>query len=99
MLLMLAANMAGDDLYLVPLAYFALVVCTYEISGGHLNPAITLGVYIQQKRYTHNLLFMIFIMVAQTVGAILALGLGFCLRVTVSDEGSSEKYLVPNVYG
>ena len=64
MLLMLAANMAGPDLYLVPLAYFSLIVCTYEISGGHLNPAITLGVYIQQKRYTHNLLFMIFIMVA-----------------------------------
>lgn len=63
-LLMLAVNLAGDDTLVVSLTYFALIVCCYEVSGGHLNPAISIGVYIAEKRYSHNLLFMIVIIMA-----------------------------------
>ena len=49
MLLMLAANLAGDDKFVEPLAFFALIVCCYEVSGGHLNPAITTGVFIAER--------------------------------------------------
>jgi glycerol uptake facilitator-like aquaporin len=61
MLLMLAVNLAGNDEFVASLAFFAMIVCTYEVSGGHLNPAISAGVYIAEKAYVRNLLFLIFI--------------------------------------
>ena len=97
-LLMLSANMAGSELLVVPLTYFALIVCTYEVSGGLLNPAISVGVYIGEKKYVKHLLFMFFICIAQLVGALLALGLGYLLRVTIDDHVTDEKYLEPKVY-
>ena len=97
-LLMLAYNLAGDDLLVVPLTYFALIVCCYDTSGGYLNPAVTLGVFMAQKLYSKHLIFMIALMVAQSVGCLLALGLGYLLRVTIKVNGTDEKYLEPNVY-
>jgi len=63
-LLMLAVNLRGDDALAVPLAFFALVLCFYELSGGHLNPSISIGVYVSEKKYVHNLLYMIIIFIA-----------------------------------
>ena len=63
-LLMLSVNMAGTEIMVVPLTYFALIVCTYEVSGGLLNPAISVGVYIGEKKYVKHLLFMVFICIA-----------------------------------
>ena len=98
MLVMLAVNLAGDDTLVVPLTYFAMIVSSYELSGGLLNASVTLGVYVSTKRYVNNLLFMIFIIVMQTVGCLFALGLGYLLRVQMTDEASGNKYLEPNVY-
>ena len=84
-LLMLACNLAGDENLLVPLAYFALVTCFYEVSGGHFNPAVSIGVWISEKRYVHNLLFLISISLFQFLGALLALCIGYIMRVTVTD--------------
>lgn len=64
MLLMLAYNLQGADTFTVPLAFFALIVCCWELSGGHLNPSISLGVYISTKRYVNFMLYMVFIMAA-----------------------------------
>ena len=99
-LLMLACNLIEDaeENTLVPLAYFSLVMCFYEISGGHLNPAISIGVWLSEKRYVQNLVFMVFISVAQCLGAIAALGLGLMLRVSVTEATTGEKYLMPDAY-
>ena len=97
-LLMLSANMAGDELMVVPLTYFALIVCTYEVSGGLLNPAISVGVYIGEKKYVKHLLFMVFLSLAQMIGALTGLGLGYLLRVTIKGNQTDEQYLEPNVY-
>jgi len=61
MFLMLAVNLAGSDDLVASLAFFAIIVCSYEVSGGHLNPAISVGVYIAEKAYVRNLIFLIFI--------------------------------------
>ena len=99
-LLMLACNMIEDaeENTLMPLAYFSLVMCFYDISGGHLNPAISIGVWLSEKRYVQNLMFMILIHVAQCLGAIVALSLGFMLRVSVTEPNTGEKYLLPDAY-
>ena len=85
-LLVLAANLAGSDTLVVALTYFALIVCCYEVSGGHLNPAVSVGVYIAEKRYSHNLLFMIIIVIGQVVGGLFGLGFGYLIRVTVPKD-------------
>ena len=97
-LLMLSANLAGDDNIVVPLTYFALIICAYEVSGGYLNPAVTVGVYIGEKGYVKHLLFMIFLCLAQFFGALLSLAFGYLLRVTIKRKVVGEQYLEPNVY-
>ena len=98
MMLMLAVNLAGDDIIVTSLAYFALIVCTYNVSGGHLNPCISIGVYIWQKVYLKRAIIMVLFIVAQFFGALLALVLGYLLRVRVKDEKTGDDYLEPNVY-
>ena len=66
-LLMLASNLVKDgdaSILVVPLAYFALVTCFYEISGAHLNPAVSIGVWLSEQRYVSNLLYLIFVSTA-----------------------------------
>ena len=42
----LAVNMSHDGNVNIPLVTYFMIMLTGGISGGHLNPAITLGVYI-----------------------------------------------------
>jgi hypothetical protein len=44
---MLAFNLM-PDYTLIPLVLFSMVICTHKISGGHVNPAITFGVYLER---------------------------------------------------
>ena len=97
-LLMLAYNLQGEDMTVTLLAYFVIVCSTYLVSGGHLNPSITVGVYISEKEYYHNVCYLLLIIAMQTFGCLLALGFGYILRVTVNVQGTDEKYLEPNVY-
>jgi len=46
---------------------FALVYCTAGISGGHINPAVTFGLFLARKL---SLTRAVFYMVMQTLGAI-----------------------------
>ena len=38
----------------VPLALFAMIVIFGGITGGHFNPAVTLGVYIHEGKWKEN---------------------------------------------
>lgn len=80
--LMLGYNMS-DGSSIIALTYYLMVLLTIRISGGHVNPAVTLGVYIERKEYATNILFAISIMFSQVVGALLALAIGYMLRVTI----------------
>lgn len=51
---------------------FILVYCTAGISGGHINPAVTLGLFLARKV---SLVRAILYMVAQCLGAICGVGL------------------------
>ena len=61
----------------VPLSLFASLVIFGGISGGHFNPAVTLGVWIARGKLFSDLVFMIGIILFQCVGAILAIGLSY----------------------
>ena len=98
MLFGLAANLSPVDSFAQPLAFFALIVCCYDVSGGHLNPSITLGVYVTERDYKKHVVYLIILSLAQLGGALMALSLGYLLRVTVTIEGTEEQFLEPNVY-
>ena len=97
-LFMLAANLSGPDMLTQPLAFFALIVCCYDVSGGHLNPAVSMGVFLVERNYAKHAVYVVAVSLAQVAGALIALSIGYMLRVTVTIEGTDEKYLEPNVY-
>ncbi|KAJ8506203.1 hypothetical protein OPV22_007089 [Ensete ventricosum] len=51
---------------------FILVYCTAGISGGHINPAVTLGLFLARKV---SLIRAVLYMVAQCLGAIVGVGI------------------------
>lgn len=51
---------------------FVLVYCTAGISGGHINPAVTFGLFLARKV---SLIRAVLYMVAQCLGAICGVGL------------------------
>nr|A0A6M3QG69.1 RecName: Full=Aquaporin PIP2-7; AltName: Full=PIP2-6-like protein PIP2-7; AltName: Full=Plasma membrane intrinsic protein 2-7; Short=MaPIP2-7; Short=MaPIP2;7 [Musa acuminata]QJC58694.1 PIP2-6 [Musa acuminata AAA Group] len=51
---------------------FILVYCTAGISGGHINPAVTLGLFLARKV---SLIRALLYMVAQCLGAIVGVGI------------------------
>jgi glycerol uptake facilitator-like aquaporin len=46
----LAVNM-NNGTNVVALVMFIMIVSTQSISGGHLNPSLTLGVYLERNTY------------------------------------------------
>jgi glycerol uptake facilitator-like aquaporin len=60
---------------------------TQHISGGHLNPAVSVAVYIERQKYQKNACFLIFIMLAQFMGAFFGLAFAYLVRTTVQLEG------------
>ena len=44
-----------------PLTLFAIVNIYGGVSGGHFNPAVTIGVFVREEKKSENFLFMIMI--------------------------------------
>jgi len=60
---MLAFNLA-TEYDLIPLVLFSMVILTQKISGGHINPAVTFGVYLERQRYGSNFCFALTTIIA-----------------------------------
>ena len=54
----------------------------WDVSGGHFNPAITLGVYVAEKDFKGNAPMMATMIVAQILGAFFGVLLGFMALFT-----------------
>lgn len=87
--------------YAPALFYFMFYLMLGRISGGHINPAISLGVYTQQRKYIGNLCYLVLLVIAQILGSLFALAFGFLLRVSlpVPNTYPQKYYFVPDVKG
>ena len=57
--------------------YFVFMALAWTISGGHFNPAITLGVFFSEMKLGQNLITFLLIWVAQWCGAFFGVFLGW----------------------
>lgn len=65
-----------------------------------MNPGVSIAVYIEREKYCSNLCYLFIIIVAQVLGAIVAIGFGLILRVNQPVPGhEGEIYFVPSVTG
>ncbi|XP_061343513.1 probable aquaporin PIP-type 7a [Gastrolobium bilobum] len=73
---------------------FALVYCTAGISGGHINPAVTFGLFLARKL---SLTRAVFYMVMQVLGAICGAGVvkGFEGKVTYGLKNGGANFVAP----
>ena len=86
----------GDPGIAGPLALFAMIMIFGGVTGGHFNPAVTLGVYIWQGNWAKNLPWMLGIMASQVCGALAGMFLGYIvLRSNVNGEWTVVKDNVP----
>jgi glycerol uptake facilitator-like aquaporin len=91
----LAVNL-NDGTHVTALIMFTMILCISGISGGHINPALTLGVYIERNKFCSYACWALSIMIAQLAGAIVALGIGWLIRVLMPADGKGEAfYFVP----
>ena len=67
----------GADNAGVAASLFASVLIFGGVTGGHFNPAVTLGVYFAEADFFGNLIFMLGIIIAQCAGGMLAIGMAY----------------------
>lgn len=99
LLFCMSLNLNVVDDVQMPLVLFCILLFTADVSGGHMNPGVTMAVFIEQAR-PMNLFYMLAILIAQGCGAIVSVFLGFLLRVSQPVPGvEGAVFWTPNVTG
>ena len=75
MYIALVSGGSGSDSWGIagPLALFVVVNIFGGVSGGHFNPAVTLGVYVREAKWAENFIFMLMILTSQLGGALIGM--------------------------
>ena len=60
----------------------AMMMIAWNVSGGHFNPAITIGVYVASKDFSGNALTCLLMIAGQFLGAILGFLFGFLALIS-----------------
>ena len=81
---------SNGNAYAVIIGLFANIVIFGGITGGHFNPAVTLGVYVANGSYGSNLIYMIMIMASQFVGALCG-GVPLAWMALMNADGKVDK--------
>ena len=68
---------SGGDATAVPIALFASILIFGNITGGHFNPAVTLGVWITKGNCAASFSFAMMIIFGQILGGFLAIALAY----------------------
>lgn len=69
-MLVTVATATGGNAFLIGVALFAIAAALFSISGAHVNPAVTFGLWVMRKV---SAIKMLFYWMAQFVGAIAAI--------------------------
>ncbi len=87
------------DAIAVPLALFAMIIIFGGITGGHFNPAVTLGVYISEgdaEKFKTNLPMTVLVTISQLIGALLGMIIAaYTLSANINNEWTVPSHRVP----
>jgi len=77
---MIATKQPASSLWGIPLTLFGTLCWAGPVTGGHMNPAVSLAVLIQHiDKFTENIILFFVMVIAQFIGGML--GLGFFISV------------------
>jgi glycerol uptake facilitator-like aquaporin len=92
---LLSPVVTNETIIFIALVYFScLVICT-PISGGHLNPAYTLAVFILCNNKAAKVTKMLLMMLAQFLGTIIGFAFGRMVRVNIAVDTYYPAYYEP----
>ena len=81
----------------VVVGLFTSIIIFGGITGGHFNPAVSIGVYLSNGKYMSQLLFLIMIIIGQLIGACLGFGLAFLSLYDTSHDQIIPESHVPKL--
>jgi len=92
----------GAQPFAVGVLIFCMIVQLGDVTGGHFNPAVTLGVYIKQaqrgiSKLGSNGLLMVMIIVAQIIGGTIGILVVHLSLAKIEIQGTDESYLDPTI--
>ena len=91
--LVFAILVSGGDAVAVSMSVFIIILVLAPITGAHMNPAVTIGVYVAGVKYGEDLLFFIIILLAECLGGLL--GIGWAIGSLYSEDLSSGNKIIP----
>ena len=78
----------------VAFTVFTLILILGPVTGAHMNPAVTIGVYVTKMKYINDLFFMITIIIAQCIGGFLAIGMA--VASLYKQDLIDDKLIIPS---
>lgn len=76
--------------------YFVMLIVCSPISGGHLNPALTLSVFLTCGNKLDKIKKLFLMIAAQLVGGMIGLGLARFVRIDVlNDKATATRLFFP----
>ena len=81
----------GNPLAVV-VGLFSSIIIFGGVTGGHFNPAVSLGVYLAGGKYFANFVYLIMIIIGQLIGACIGMGLAV---LSIYEEGAKNGKLIP----
>lgn len=95
MLLVIAVNLSGGNVAGIGMTLFVILILVGSISGGHVNPAVSIGVLINKGFKTPNLIMFFVMTLAQFLGGVFS---AYVCDILLVDGAVAEKFpeLKPN---
>jgi aquaporin Z len=95
MLLVIAINLSGGNVAAIGMTLFVILILVGPISGGHVNPAVSIGVLINQGINTHNFVMFLVMTSGQFLGGAIS---AYVCDFLLAEGAMAEKFpeLKPN---
>ena len=72
--LVYAILVSGGNPVAVTMSVFLIILVLGPITGAHMNPAVTIGVYVSRVKFGQDIIFCLIIIFAQCCGGLLGIG-------------------------
>ena len=83
---------SNGDAIVGPLSVFLIILVLAPVTGSHINPAVTIGVYVSRCKFRQDFLFLLLMIFAQILGGMVAIV--FSILALYSKDNPEGQWLV-----